>query len=74
MIDEEPRESSTTVTSPALVVVDHDRASLELLRRELETRYGADYSVLVESSSTRALRLLRELSDAGGDVAVVLAA
>ena len=74
MIDDEPRESSTTVTSPALVVVDHDRASLELLRRELETRYGADYSVLVESSPTRALQLLRELSDAGEDVAVVLAA
>ncbi|HEX5614983.1 MAG TPA: FAD-dependent oxidoreductase [Acidimicrobiia bacterium] len=61
------------MAKPVLLVVDDDATSRELVGRELATRYSADYSVLVEESAVVALQRLRELADAGVEVAVILA-
>ncbi len=61
------------MTPPRLVVVDDDRTSLDLLGRELEARYGRDYSVILEWSPHDALIRLRGLSDANEEVALILA-
>ncbi len=58
---------------PAIVVVDDDPASLDVLGDELRTRYGRDYSVLLESSPDDALERLRGLADAHEEVALILA-
>jgi hypothetical protein len=43
------------VPKPALVVVDDEAHTLEVLGQERGTRYGAEYSVVAESSPVRAL-------------------
>jgi thioredoxin reductase (NADPH) len=58
---------------PVLLVADNDQTNLETVGHELATRYGAHYSVRLESSSDRALHALRQSADAGDDVALVLA-
>ena len=58
---------------PTLVVVDDEDTSRAALARALTTRYGNDYSVLVESSPVEALQHLRNLGAAGEEVAVILA-
>ena len=63
--------SGAVMTKPVLLVVDDDATSRDLLGRELATRYGADYSVLVESSASNALQHLRDLADADVAVAVI---
>jgi thioredoxin reductase (NADPH) len=59
---------------PTLVVVDDEDASRAALARELTTRYGTDYTIVVESSPVRALQRLRDLGAAAEEVAVILAA
>jgi hypothetical protein len=44
---------------PVLLVVDEDQAVLEALSGDLGRRFGVDYRILAESSSTRALTLLQ---------------
>lgn len=61
------------MTKPVVLVVDDDATSRDLVGRELATRYGADYSVLVESSASSALERLRDLADADAEVAIILA-
>jgi thioredoxin reductase (NADPH) len=56
-----------------LVVVDDDDASLQELKRELESRYGSHYQVVSSSSAEVALSRLAELKEAGVDVPLVLA-
>jgi thioredoxin reductase (NADPH) len=58
---------------PTLVVVDDEDTSRAALARALTTRYGTDYSLLVESSPVVALQSLRNLGAAGEEVAVILA-
>ena len=58
---------------PTLVIVDDEDASRAALARALTTRYGTDYSVLVESSPVVALQSLRDIGAAGEEVAVILA-
>jgi thioredoxin reductase (NADPH) len=58
---------------PTLVVVDDEDTSRAALARALTTRYGTDYSVLVESSPVEALQRLRNVGAAGEEVAVILA-
>jgi thioredoxin reductase (NADPH) len=58
----------------AVVLAVDDRAEdLARLRRELETRYGADYDVLCEDSPAAALRTLHDLRARSVPVALVLA-
>jgi thioredoxin reductase (NADPH) len=62
------------LSKPVLFAVDEDQASLREVEGELRERYGRDYQVVCVSSSRRALRRLEELSEAGHDIALVLAA
>jgi thioredoxin reductase (NADPH) len=57
---------------PVLFVVDDDSEALARIREELTRRYGADYRVVCERSAGAALDRLREMRDAGEDVAVLL--
>jgi thioredoxin reductase (NADPH) len=61
------------MAKPVLVVVDDEDASLQALRLELESRYGAHYRVVSGSSAEVALARLAELKAAGADVPLVLA-
>ena len=42
------------MAQPVLVVVDDEDASLQVLARELEARYGADYRIVASQSVTDA--------------------
>jgi thioredoxin reductase (NADPH) len=59
---------------PLLLAVDGDADALGRLGRELASRYGADYAVRTERSSTGALECLRGCRERGHEVAVVVAA
>ncbi|MGH2979486.1 MAG: FAD-dependent oxidoreductase [Solirubrobacterales bacterium] len=58
---------------PVLLAVDDDPAALERIAGELRRRYAADYRIYCESSAAAAQALLREMRQAGDEVAVVLA-
>ena len=47
---------------------------LESLRQDLTRRYGADYDVIAETSTTLGLEILERLHGAGRSLAVVIAA
>ena len=59
--------------TPTILVVDDDVASLAVLSDELRARYGRDYRILSDSSSTEALKHLDALAEAGEEVALILA-
>jgi thioredoxin reductase (NADPH) len=59
--------------APVLLAVDHDPAAVRDVSRELRERYGREYRVICTSSPDHALATLTRLSDAGEDVALVLA-
>lgn len=61
------------MAKPVLVVVDDEDASLQALTRELESRYGAHYQVVSETSAAVALARLEKLRAAGASVPLVLA-
>jgi thioredoxin reductase (NADPH) len=61
------------MAKPVLVVVDDEDTSLRALTRELESRYGAHYQIVPDSSAEAALARLAELKAAGADVPLVLA-
>lgn len=61
------------MAKPVLVVVDDEDASLQALTRELESRYGAHYQVVSETSAEVALARLEKLRAAGASVPLVLA-
>jgi thioredoxin reductase (NADPH) len=58
---------------PAVVVVDDEDASRQVLARELEGRYGADYRIMSSASPEEALAWLKQLQVEGADVPLVLA-
>jgi thioredoxin reductase (NADPH) len=59
--------------APVLVAVDDDPVALRRLHQELEDRYGRDYRAFCTRSPDEALAGLTRLSDAGEEVALVLA-
>src|SRR3954467_12705693 len=60
--------------APVLLAVDADPAALGDVERELCDRYARSYSISCTPSPDEALEILERLSDAGEDVALVLAA
>jgi thioredoxin reductase (NADPH) len=61
------------LSKPAILAVVEDQASLREVEGELRERYERDYRVLTATSSREALARLEEASDAGDDIALVLA-
>src|ERR671936_628505 len=59
--------------APVLVAVDDDPVALRRIQQELEDRYGRDYRAFCPRSPDEALAGLTRLSDAGEEVALVLA-
>ncbi len=62
------------MTTPVLMVVDDDPASLDALAGALRHRYDRDYLIIGEAAPQAAASRLRELRAAGSPVAVVMAA
>jgi thioredoxin reductase (NADPH) len=60
--------------APVLLAADADPDALERVERELSDRYASSYRVVGTGSPAEALEILARLADAGGDVALVLAA
>lgn len=58
---------------PVIMAVDDHKDALERISDELITRYGHHYEVMCTSSSTHGANILRELVDAGRNIALVLA-
>jgi thioredoxin reductase (NADPH) len=56
-----------------ILIVDHDEAALNILQRDLERRYGADYDVLSARSAEQALTFLIDLAARKQTVALVIA-
>ncbi|HEU4544045.1 MAG TPA: FAD-dependent oxidoreductase [Jiangellaceae bacterium] len=63
---------SATPGLPVLVVVDDDTASNERVTGQLKRRYGNDYDIHSEQSTSGGLELLARLRDEGIAVALVL--
>jgi thioredoxin reductase (NADPH) len=57
---------------PVLFVVDHERASLDVLRSDLSRRFGSGFAVRGETSSVAALAALHEMAAANVPVALLL--
>ena len=63
------------MTGPILLAVHDQPPELEAIRRELTGRYGADYTVICESSPVSALRRLEAVrTEPGQSVLIVFAA
>jgi thioredoxin reductase (NADPH) len=58
---------------PVIVAVDNEDPSRERLERTLSGRYGRDYQVLAEASTSNAFELLRSMRDAEAPVALIIA-
>jgi thioredoxin reductase (NADPH) len=61
------------MAKPVLVVVDDEDASLRMLVREFESRYGAYYRIVSSRLAEEALARLAELRAEGASVPVILA-
>jgi thioredoxin reductase (NADPH) len=59
---------------PVILIADQDSDALTKVEHALVRRFGADFGVMAASSSSLALELLRELAEAGREVALVGAA
>ena len=68
----EPTETLNT-DLPAIVVVDNDRAALDLVERALSRRYSQDYRIVCKHSTTSALSTLAQMANREEEVAIVLA-
>jgi thioredoxin reductase (NADPH) len=66
-------DSEARASRPILLAVDDDVANLRGISRELHKRYGEDYRVVCERSPASALGQLKDLEEAGEEVALVLA-
>lgn len=56
-----------------ILVVDHHEGSLEILRRDIARRYGADYEVIPASSTADAIAVQKDLVSEGRSIALVIA-
>jgi thioredoxin reductase (NADPH) len=61
------------VPRPVFFVVAEDRRRLEALTRDLQRRYDADYDVVGAATAATALTMLKDLANAGADVALLIA-
>jgi thioredoxin reductase (NADPH) len=68
-----PTGPEARATRPVVLAVDDQVKDLREISRELHKRYGEDYRVVCERSPEAALGRLRELDEAGEEVALVLA-
>ena len=59
--------------APVILVVDDEEEARERVTRELGRRLSSDYRIAAEATADAALVVLRELRDAGEEVALVLA-
>jgi thioredoxin reductase (NADPH) len=57
----------------AILLVDHDPQSLEILQRDMTKRYGFDYEVLAAGSPLEAADVQRHLASEGRTLALVVA-
>jgi thioredoxin reductase (NADPH) len=57
---------------PVLLAVDDDRETLDRIAGELNRRYGSDYRVVCELSAGAALERLKQMREAGDEVAILL--
>jgi thioredoxin reductase (NADPH) len=57
----------------AILVVDHDEKSLEILQRDITKRYGADYDVLSATSPLDAVLLQKRLASEQRIIALAIA-
>ena len=57
---------------PLILAVDHDRAVLNTVARDLRQKYGRDYRVIKAESGASALDALRQLSDCNERVALLV--
>lgn len=60
-------------TKPVLLAVDDEAGASARVGHELRKRYGGDYRVVCEDSAEGGMRRLREIEEAGQEVALVLA-
>lgn len=67
------RLSRPEETRPVILVVDGNRESLKTISDELKTRYGVHYDVMCIPSASDGANILDELTNAGRNVALVLA-
>ena len=58
---------------PVVLAVDDEPAARSSIEGELRKRYGADYEVRCEGSSTAGLAALEQVKAQGGEVALVVA-
>jgi ActR/RegA family two-component response regulator len=61
------------VSRPVFLVVANDGPRLEALTRDLQRRYGADYDVVGAATAAMALTMVKDLANAGADVALLIA-
>jgi thioredoxin reductase (NADPH) len=61
------------MAGPVVLAVDDDPDMLAAVERELRKRYEADYEVICAGSAAAALRVLEQVRDRDGRIAVVLA-
>jgi thioredoxin reductase (NADPH) len=61
------------MAKPVILAVDDDADVLRAIERDLRSRFSSSYRVLRASSGAAALDLLRQLSERGEDVALLLA-
>jgi thioredoxin reductase (NADPH) len=61
------------VPRPVFFVVAEDKRRLEALTRDLQRRYDADYDVVGAATAATALTVLKDLANAGADVALLIA-
>ena len=59
---------------PVLLLVDEDSEALEVLRRALERRLGADYQIVAEAQPEGGLSVLNQMHERGQQVAIIIAA
>src|SRR2546430_7304684 len=63
----------STAPSPAIMVVDSNPRELAWIEEELRRRYAEDYQIVGKRSTTSALMTLKQMSESGETVAVILA-
>lgn len=59
---------------PILMLVDDQAEDLEIIRKELVSRYGSDYTIIAEPSAEQALSRLEASGDEGAEVIILFAA